>query len=113
LTARYGVHTLFRIGLNHGNTQDALRVANALSGNLIHAGQPLTIPGASVPAVAQPAMPPLDGLVHVVLPGETLFRIGQRYNLTWTTIQRANHLSGIKIYAGQRLIIPRVRPWRQ
>lgn len=104
---------LFRIALNHGVTLDALRAANGISGNLIYAGQTLTIPGASAPPpVTEPAVvadPPLTAaseVVHVVQPGETLFKIGLKYNLAWATIQAANGIIGTKIYAGQRLVIP-------
>jgi len=44
---------------------------------------------------------------HSVRSGETLFRIGLKYNLTWDKIAKANNLSdGNKIYAGQSLCIP-------
>jgi hypothetical protein len=42
----------------------------------------------------------------VVQRGETLFTIGLRYNLQWTTIQAANSLPDARIYVGQRLVIP-------
>lgn len=45
-------------------------------------------------------------LVHVVQPGENLFRIGLRYGVPWSALLTANNLSSITIYAGQRLVIP-------
>jgi lipoprotein-anchoring transpeptidase ErfK/SrfK len=104
--------TLFRIALNHGVTVDALRAANGISGNLIYAGQTLTISGvpglaASTESATTEVNPPAAGeVIHIVQPGETLFKIGLKYNLTWTTIRAANGIVGTKIYAGQRLIIP-------
>ncbi|MGW8224865.1 MAG: LysM peptidoglycan-binding domain-containing protein [Anaerolineales bacterium] len=44
---------------------------------------------------------------HTVQPGENLFRIGLKYNLTWIPIAEANNLSNPNlIYAGQVLCIP-------
>ena len=105
---------LFRIALNHGVTLDALRTVNGIGGNLIYAGQSLTIPGVPMPPpVAESAPPPADQPVagngdglHIVQPSETLFKIGLKYNLAWTTLQVANGIVGTKIYAGQRLVIP-------
>lgn len=46
-------------------------------------------------------------IVHVVQPGENLFRIGLRYGVTAQQIASANGLKNVtQIYAGQRLIIP-------
>ncbi len=48
-----------------------------------------------------------DGEVHVVLPGENLFRISQQYGIDVDTIAKANEITNTwRIYAGQRLIIP-------
>jgi len=49
-----------------------------------------------------------DGpIVHVVQPGENLFRIGLRYRLTAQQIASANNLGNVsQIYVGQRLAIP-------
>ena len=45
--------------------------------------------------------------VHVVQPGENLFRIGLRYGVTLQQIALANGLKSVtQIYAGQRLVIP-------
>ena len=49
-----------------------------------------------------------DGpVVHVVQPGDNLFRIGLRYGLTAQQIAAANSLSSVsQIIVGQRLVIP-------
>jgi hypothetical protein len=45
---------------------------------------------------------------HTVAWGETLFKIGLKYNLLWTTIAKANDIvDGNKVYAGQKLCIPK------
>lgn len=44
---------------------------------------------------------------HIVQRGETLYRIGLKYGMTWDHIARANGLSNAdRIYAGQVLCIP-------
>ena len=47
-----------------------------------------------------------DSLIHVVQPGENLFRIGLRYGVSWVDIMQANGLANTNIYVGQQLIIP-------
>jgi LysM repeat protein len=47
------------------------------------------------------------GIVHVVQPGENLFRIALHYGVTIDAIARANGLTNTRhIYVGQRLVIP-------
>ena len=47
-----------------------------------------------------------DGIIHVVQPGENLFRIGLAYGIGWQAIMEANGLSSTNIYVGESLIIP-------
>ena len=47
-----------------------------------------------------------DGIVHIVQPGENLFRIGLRYGVTAAQLQAANQLPNITIFVGQQLRIP-------
>jgi LysM repeat protein len=47
-----------------------------------------------------------DGPVHVVQPGETLFRIALNYGVSMDAIRAANGIVGNTIYAGQAIIIP-------
>ncbi len=44
--------------------------------------------------------------IHVVQPGENLFRISLRYGVTVAAIQAANGLSNDIVYVGQQLVIP-------
>lgn len=53
------------------------------------------------------ATQPGEQLVHVVQPGENLFRISLRYGVSIDSIMAANGLSDSHtIYAGQRLVVP-------
>jgi len=44
--------------------------------------------------------------IHVVQPGENLFRISLRYGVTVPALKAANGLSNDLVYVGQRLVIP-------
>ncbi len=47
-----------------------------------------------------------EQIIHIVQPGENLFRIGLKYGVSLTAIMEANGLADTTIYVGQRLIIP-------
>lgn len=61
-------------------------------------------------AARRPASAPrMSGapLLHRVAPGETLYRIGQRYGVSYEKIARVNGLQDpAKIFVGQQLLIP-------
>jgi lipoprotein-anchoring transpeptidase ErfK/SrfK len=107
-----------------------IQAANNIIGTTVYAGQRLVIPASNAPVPTPaptepaptpaseptapveptpiPAEPPAspETVIHVVQQGETLFTIGLRYGLQWTTIQAANGLVDTRIYVGQRLVIP-------
>jgi LysM repeat protein len=60
-----------------------------------------------VGAAAFDAVQSQNQVVHVVQPGENLFRISLRYGTTVNAIMAANGLANTTIYTGQRLVIPR------
>jgi LysM repeat protein len=102
-TVRWG-DTLFSIAQRFGTTVDAIKNANGLTSDLIYVGQELNIPGGGVPD--GPGQPGGPG-VHIVQPGENLFRIALRYGTTVDAIARANRITNPWfIYVGQRLNIP-------
>ena len=45
------------------------------------------------------------GIEHIVAPGETIYAIARKYNLTTYQIQTANNLTGNELKVGQKLII--------
>jgi len=94
---------LFRIALRYGVTVEALAAANGVrTPGRIYVGQRLIVPSAA--AVAPPAAP--SG-VHIVQPGENLFRIALRYGTTYQSLAVANGIVNAgRIYVGQRLAIP-------
>ncbi|MCS6963476.1 LysM peptidoglycan-binding domain-containing M23 family metallopeptidase [Thermoflexus sp.] len=96
--------TLTRIAARFGTTVSAIVEANGLTNpNRIYVGQVLVIPiRASIPS---------HGRVHIVQPGETLYRIARRYG---TTVERLMALNGLnhpsRIFVGQVLQIPEEIP---
>ncbi len=115
---------LYRIALTYGTTVDAIAQANNITNpSLILVGQVLVIPNAVVPAptptpaptgTVTPATPaptqtpaPVGEIVHVVQPGENLFRISLHYNLLASVVAAYNGITNPNlIYVGQKIRIP-------
>jgi LysM repeat protein len=101
---------LFRISLSYGLPYQEVMAYNGITNpNLIYVGQELKIPPSG--SGGEPSPPPAGDTggtrVHVVKPGENLFRVALQYNLPYTVVAEANDLSyPYTIYTGQRLIIP-------
>jgi LysM repeat protein len=102
--------TLFSIAQRFDVTVDDIKQANGLTSDFITVGQELTIPGATIPSEPGPGgPPPSPGRpgVHIVQPGENLFRIALRYDTTVERLAEANHIiNPWFIYVGQELVIP-------
>ncbi len=111
-TSTPGKHTvqagenLFRIALRYGTTVEAISKANGITNAaLIYVGQVLTIPGGT----PDPAPEPGDSgeKVHIVQPGENLFRIALKYNYSQYYLAKYNGISNpALIYVGQVIRIP-------
>lgn len=99
--------TLYSIAVRHGTTVDAIKAVNGLTSDFIIVGQELIIP---VDAAVPPGtVPPSTGgpTIHIVQPGENLFRIALRYGTTVDAIAKANNIvNPWFIYVGQELKIP-------
>jgi LysM repeat protein len=98
--------TLYSIARRFGTTVEAIKEANGLTSDFIVVGQELTIPGATT--IPPEPVPPVTGpVVHIVQPGENLFRIALRYGTTVEAIAQANNIvNPWYIYVGQKLTIP-------
>ena len=102
-TVQYG-DTLGSIALRYNTTVAALANQNGIANpSRIYVGQRLVIPASGGP------YPPTSGRqVHVVQPGQNLFRIGLLYGYDVNTMAALNGLwNPNQIYVGQRLLIPR------
>jgi LysM repeat protein len=95
---------LFRIALKYGLSYQTLASYNGIANpQFIYVGQVLKIPPSGAP-VEPPSQAPG---YHVVQPGENLFRIALRYNMSYERLAAANGIGyPYTIYVGQRLIIP-------
>jgi LysM repeat protein len=99
---------LFRIALRFNTTVSALAAENGITNpRLIYVGQVLRIPGAP-PISPTPPPPPAEG-VHIVQPGENLYRIAIRYGTTVQQLIQVNNIPNPNlIFVGQALTIPGV-----
>jgi len=100
---------LFRIALRYGTTVEAISKANGITNAaLIYVGQTLTIPGGTPGGGTPPPTPAPGGeKVHVVQPGENLFRIALKYNYSQYYLAKYNGISNpALIYVGQEIRIP-------
>lgn len=87
--------TLFSISREYAITVGELRSWNNLRSDNLQPGQVLRL-----------LPPPGEGrIIHRVAPGESLFAISRRYDVTIAEIQQWNNLSGTSLDAGQELII--------
>lgn len=99
--------TLYSIAVRYGTTVDAIVRANGLAdASQISPGQELTIPAGDQGA-QPPSQPAPGGNTYVVQPGDRLFRIALRYNMSWTRLAEYNGIvDPNSIYPGQVLRIP-------
>lgn len=97
---RWG-ETLSRIASRYGVSVSAIVAANGLANpNRIWPGQRLFIPTAGVSGGGA-------ARTYIVVWGDTLARIAQRFGVSSWAIAQANYLANPNtIYPGQRLIIP-------
>ena len=94
---------LFRIALRYGTTVQAIASANGIANPArIYVGQKLVISTSG----GQPS-PPAGATTYVVKPGDNLFRIALRYNLSYMHLAQYNGIANpAHIYVGQVLRIP-------
>jgi LysM repeat protein len=95
---------MFRIALRYGTTVEAIAQANGIANpRMVYVGQQLTIPSTS----EQPAQPSPTVTTYVVKPGDNLFRIALRYNLSYLQLAQYNGIANpSSIYVGQVIQIP-------
>jgi LysM repeat protein/flagellar hook assembly protein FlgD len=105
-TATYTVvsgDTLWKIAQKFSVSAQAIVDANKLDPTAyLYVGQKLIIPG-----VAQPEQP--KQATYIVVSGDTLWKIAQKFGVTTQAIVDANKLNpAVYLYVGQKLIIPSV-----
>jgi N-acetylmuramoyl-L-alanine amidase len=102
--------TLTAIARRHGVSIDRLVTLNEIvDPNRIYAGERLRVRRGGAPAPA--ASKRQASTVHVVKSGSTLWGIASAYGVSVASIAVANGIADPgRIFAGQRLVIPGVRP---
>ena len=93
--------TLYSLAKRYSTTVQAIMQANGMMSYFLRAGDLIWIPASS--------SPPAGPLVHIVQPGETLYRIAKQYGTTVWAIMSANNLTSSLIWAYRALYIPTVQ----
>lgn len=88
--------TLWSIARKLGVTVDELKQVNNLSGNLLNVGQNLLIPSKETP----------QSDTYVVVKGDSLYKIAQKFNTTVDNLKSINNLVTDSLSIGQILKIP-------
>lgn len=86
--------SLYKIAQRYNVTVDDLKNYNNLTSNMLRIGQVLRIPASSTSTTT-----------YVVQPGDSLYKIAQRYNTTVDALKRKNNLSSNDLQIGQILVI--------
>lgn len=106
------------IAQRYGTTVQAILTANPsiTNPNLIFAGQTIFVPFGTQPVPPTPVPPPPTPVPpvtpacrwnHLVVPGDTMLKIGRLYGVDPFVIARANNIFNLNlIYAGTTLCIP-------
>jgi len=107
---------LTKIARTHGIELAELMRANDLNKrSILRIGQVLVIPNPQpglnpTPPVAadfETTSAEVESSLYIVVPGDNLSKIAQRFNTTVSAIKSANGLASDRIYAGQDLLIPK------
>lgn len=102
--------SLFRIAMNNNTTVPKLRAINNLKGDLILPGQVLRLTEVTQ-AVSQPAKTTTTtttttkGKNYTVQSGDTLYKIGQKFNVSVAQLKSLNGLTGDLIRPNQVLVV--------
>ena len=105
--------TLAGLAAQAGVAVQDLVQANCLTTTALIAGDHIYLPGAFFATPTpwhDPCGPPMTWLVYYVEPGDTLYSLSRRFNVSVEAIRWANCLPGYQIYAGQALFLPPLPP---
>lgn len=119
--------TLSQIARHYGVSVNSIAAMNRLkSRNSIREGKSLIIPfaasykvAAQTPPAKKPATPPglsdqgVRKVLHVVEPGDSLWRISQRYGVSIPSLQNWNRLNSSRIHPGQKIVVWMKGPTQQ
>lgn len=97
--------SLWKIANSYGVSVNAIKSANNLSSDLLSIGQKLLIPVSDV-IVEEKPQEPTSGVSYVVVSGDNLYSIANKYGVSVDDIKKANNLSSNMLSIGQVLKIP-------
>ncbi|MEL6537910.1 MAG: LysM peptidoglycan-binding domain-containing protein, partial [Bacteroidota bacterium] len=95
----------YRLTLRYGSTREAIVKANPILAQGLQANQTIRIPLEGNVASATPVTATANATVHTVAPGEGLFRIAQKYDVSQADIMKWNNLTSDQLSIGQELLI--------
>ena len=100
--------SLSSIARDHGVGVGNLKSWNSIGGDLIFPGDHLTVrkAAAGTPRESPPRVAPGGRKIHIVQPGETLWKISHKFGVSVENVQQLNNLRGTLIHPGQELIVP-------
>lgn len=87
--------TLYGIARSYGISLDELKAANNLTSNTLTVGSTLVIPSKQNENTSQD--------YYIVQPGDTLYKIANKYNMTVNELKTLNNLTNNVLNIGQRL----------
>ena len=95
--------TLYVIAINNGTTVEAIMAINpGINPNNLQIGQVICIP-----TMATPTPPCPNGFLYTIRAGDTLFTLGQRFNVSVQAIINANPgINPNNLQIGQVICIP-------
>ncbi|QSS99515.1 LysM peptidoglycan-binding domain-containing protein [Pontibacillus sp. ALD_SL1] len=95
--------TLWGISQDYDVSVEQIKQLNNLTSNLIFPNQNLTVTRSEDSQVAQKTTAPSNSSVYTIKPGDTLWGIGQQYNVSVNELKHWNNLSSNMIYSGDTL----------
>lgn len=97
--------SLWKIANSYGISVDKIKSANNLKSDILSIGQKLLIPVSDV-SVEETPKEPSSGISYVVVSGDNLYSIANKYGVSVDDIKKLNNLSSNTLKIGQVLKIP-------
>lgn len=97
--------TLWGLANENGTSVSSLKEVNGLSSDLIFPGDVIELGGESNEAPAEEETAKENDGTYVIEPGDTLYKIGQKFGVDYNQIMEWNNLSSDMIFAGKTLIV--------
>lgn len=97
--------SLWKIANSYGVSVDKIKSANNLKSDVLSIGQKLLIPVSDV-SVEETPKEPSSGVSYVVVSGDNLYSIANKYGVSVDDIKKLNNLSSNILKIGQVLKIP-------